>query len=101
MSAFNLHKGGTLESIEHLRDALPGMSSEVFSHHVNGGINDFATWIMDVFGDPELSFDVRGSSSKDDMHQALTQNTHEAETLRFASKKLDEASRLLQELANQ
>ena len=62
---FWVNNGPVLKSMEELANALPNMSDEAFSHHVNKDKNDFSAWINDVLGDKKLANDLLSSKSKD------------------------------------
>ena len=62
---FWLNNGPILKNLEELANALPEMSDETFSHHVNKEKNDFSSWIKDVLGDKKLANGLLSSRSKE------------------------------------
>lgn len=70
-NAFKLDNGVVLHSIRDLFHELPSLDDTVFGHHVNNVRNDFADWILHVFGNKKLADVVRGVSSKDDLINVL------------------------------
>ncbi len=70
-NAFKLSSGVVLRSVRDLLHELPSMSDSVFEHHVSGKRNDFADWVLHVFGDRKLAGAVRGASSRDELLRVL------------------------------
>ena len=56
---FVVRDGSKLKSVQELADALEHMSEDVFRHHVGSMHNDFATWVQDIFADPDFANDLR------------------------------------------
>lgn len=69
-----LRDGKTLHNVSDLRAALVSMSSETFNYHVNFERNDFAAWILNVFGDKNLSEKVNSSTSKAQLIRILNEH---------------------------
>ena len=70
----SLRDGKVLHNISDLRTALVSMSSETFNYHVNFERNDFAAWILNVFGDKTLSEKVDSSTSKAQLIRVLNEH---------------------------
>jgi len=68
---FYLNGGKSLSSVEDLAECIGNLSDEEFSHHVNSEKNDFANWIVDVFGDKNLSSELRLVSDKNKAKEIL------------------------------
>lgn len=68
---FVLADGRKLNSVFDLMHALQDMEDEVFRHHVNDARNDFASWINDVFEEPELAEELKTINSKLDAELLL------------------------------
>ncbi|MFW5745940.1 MAG: hypothetical protein ACOCWQ_00125 [Nanoarchaeota archaeon] len=47
--------GQPISSLRDLARQLDDMSDEIFFHHVTPDKNDFATWVVDVFGEESLA----------------------------------------------
>ena len=62
--AFWVCDGSVLHSLADLAAALPAMSDEIYTQHVNRDKNDFAAWIELVLGEPELAATVRRARTK-------------------------------------
>ena len=62
---FWVNNGPILKNMEELANALPMLSNETYTHHVNKEKNDFSKWINDVIGDQQLANDLLSSRSKD------------------------------------
>ncbi len=58
-TAFWLNDGQILNSLVALHDALGAMEKELFTYHVSGDRNDFATWVEDVLCDSECASSLR------------------------------------------
>lgn len=71
-NAFRLSNGVFLFSLADLRHALLDMPDSVFHFHVSGERNDFASWILHVFGEEELAERVRRALSRDAMLRVLS-----------------------------
>jgi len=56
---FVVRDGTKLKNVQELADALEHMSEDVFRHHVGSMHNDFATWVQDIFADPNFANDLR------------------------------------------
>ena len=61
---FYLNGGGVLNNLCELRDALKGMNSVVFRHHVNPDRNDFANWVKDVMKKKAVASQLAKAKSK-------------------------------------
>ncbi len=61
---FWVNNGPILKNIEELANTLPGISDDIFQHHVNSEKNDFSNWIRDVVGDQKLANDLLSSKNK-------------------------------------
>ena len=53
--AFWVSNGPVLKNLEELSNALPAMSGDTFSHHVNKEKNDFSNWVREAIGDKKLA----------------------------------------------
>src|SRR3989338_2486683 len=62
---FWVNNGPILKNLEELSNALPQMSSDTFSHHVNNEKNDFSNWVRHVIGDEKLANDLLSSKSRE------------------------------------
>jgi hypothetical protein len=69
---FYLHDGRSLGSLEELRAALLVMDDSLFYYHVAPGRNDFANWILGVFGDEVLAARALHVTNKYDLARLLT-----------------------------
>ncbi|MBU1198626.1 MAG: hypothetical protein KKF46_08060 [Nanoarchaeota archaeon] len=88
---FFFEGGGSIKSIEELKNELSHMDESTFGHHVNINRNDFANWIEGVFGESVLAQSMREVSeregliiileeflkNKDLVHQHYEQKHHE------------------------
>jgi hypothetical protein len=70
----NLRDGKVIHNLSDLRAALVSMSSDTFNYHVNFERNDFAAWILNVFGDKALSEKVDSSTSKAQLIRVLNEH---------------------------
>ncbi|MEM4755894.1 MAG: hypothetical protein QW594_02065 [Candidatus Woesearchaeota archaeon] len=70
---FFVVNGFLLRNLRDLREALAGISPEVFAHHVTAQRNDFANWIEDIIGDKELAAALRKTKDQKKM-QVLVKN---------------------------
>ena len=61
---FWVNNGPILKNIEELANTLPGISDDIFQHHVNSEKNDFSNWIRDVVGDQKLANNLLSSKNK-------------------------------------
>ena len=61
---FWVNNGPILKNVEELANTLPGISDDIFQHHVNSEKNDFSNWIRDVVGDQKLANDLLSSKNK-------------------------------------
>ena len=61
---FWVNNGPIIKNLEELSNALPQLSDEIYSHHVNKEKNDFSKWINDVIGDKKLANDLLSSKNK-------------------------------------
>ena len=68
---FRCHSGESFASILALKEAIPGMSDGAFAHHVADGRNDFASWVRDVFAEPELADRMLHAKSKAELYALL------------------------------
>jgi hypothetical protein len=68
---FHLHDGRSLGSLEELRAALLVMDDSLFYYHVVPGRNDFANWILGVFGDEVLAARALHATNKYDLARLL------------------------------
>jgi hypothetical protein len=68
---FILRNGHPVRSLQELIEALEYISDATFEHHVTEHRNDFANWIRDVIGEPELAQEVQSCEDRADMLRAL------------------------------
>jgi hypothetical protein len=68
---FVLSNGIKLSSLQEFSDNLKSMQPEIFHAHVNDGKNDFANWVNDVMGLTDLSQEIRGINSREEMANAI------------------------------
>jgi len=61
---FVLCDGRKVKSGKELADILQLVSDDIFKYHVTDTKNDFANWINDVFGEPELAKKIRTIRNK-------------------------------------
>lgn len=61
---FVLLDGRRLRDVKELADTLDSMADHIYGHHVNGGRNDFAQWIQDIFQEHTLADSLRKSHNK-------------------------------------
>jgi len=61
---FVLCDGRKLKSGKELADTLQLISDDIFKYHVTDTKNDFANWINDVFGEPDLAKKIRTLRNK-------------------------------------
>ncbi len=63
---FWVNNGPILSDLQELYAALKNeITSEQFSHHVNGHKNDFADWIERTLGDPLCAKKMRSAKKQD------------------------------------
>ena len=76
---FRLCNGKTIKDLKELAISFETMPFEVFTHHVNHERNDFSKWILDIFGEKDLSTEMN-----------LVHNSKDAEivVLRFIVNRL-------------
>lgn len=58
-TAFWCHKGPVVKSMAEMSVVMQKMPEATYAHHVEGGKNDFASWVGDVLGDKELDGRLR------------------------------------------
>jgi len=68
---FRLHGGGTLSSIYQMKKAIAAMPEAVFNHHVNQERHDFACWVKDVIGLPEVAMLMESARSREELSRML------------------------------
>ncbi len=68
---FWLRSGTGLRSIQELANVLPSLSQDEFSHHVNAEKNDFANWILHIFGEGRLAEQLRRCTARDELQSML------------------------------
>jgi hypothetical protein len=61
---FVLCDGRKVKSGKELADILQLVSDDIFKYHVTDTKNDFANWINDVFGEPDLAKKIRTLRNK-------------------------------------
>lgn len=61
---FVLKDGKQLNSLYEMVMAMESMNKDVYGHHVNESKNDFASWIKDVYQEPELAENVSKAQNK-------------------------------------
>ncbi|HYD03625.1 MAG TPA: hypothetical protein VEC16_04975 [Alphaproteobacteria bacterium] len=69
---FYLASGRPISNIKELISELSSTSIEEFSYHANAFKDDFATWIDDALGIPELAEDLRTIKDKDEYIRKLS-----------------------------
>lgn len=62
---FWVNNGPVLRNMEELANALPQMSDENYSYHINKEKNDFSRWVNDVIGDKKLANDLLSSRNRE------------------------------------
>lgn len=67
---FWLRSGGRISSINELASAVPTLSEEDFSHHVER-VNDFACWVRNVFREEQLADRLENCQSREDLQTVL------------------------------
>lgn len=72
--AFWTNDGVILNSLVALGEALSDMPKAVFSHHVTGSKNDFATWVAEVLGDAECAKDLRKAKTAASAKKVVVQH---------------------------
>ena len=68
---FILNNGNSLKNLEQLHDELKKMPPEVFNAHVNNYKNDFASWVNDCIGLPDLAQNMRISQTKEQISDLI------------------------------
>jgi hypothetical protein len=58
-TSFWLNNGQILNSLIALHDALSAMDKNLYTYHVTGDRNDFATWVEDVLCDYDCASSLR------------------------------------------
>ena len=69
--SFWVNNGPIVKNLDELSHALPELSNDIFSHHVNNDKNDFSNWIRDIIGDQKLANDIISSRNKESMLKKL------------------------------
>ncbi len=69
--AFVLADGKLLLCLNDLVHELRGMSDDVFKKHVFEGKNDFAEWVLHVFGEEKLARKIRSVYSREELLNLL------------------------------
>src|SRR3989338_6664472 len=69
--SFWVNNGPIVKNLDELSHALPELSNDIFSHHVNNDNNDFSNWIRDIIGDQKLANDIISSRNKESMLKKL------------------------------
>jgi len=69
--SFWVNNGPIVKNLDELSHALPELSDDLFSHHVNNDKNDFSNWIRDIIGDQKLANDIISSRNKESMLKKL------------------------------
>jgi len=90
---FWLVSGKPIRSLKELKNSLPGLSKEEFSHHVNQSKNDFAVWVRDVF-DTDLAQLLAQTNSQEEMVEVMNQefeNEEESDESSDDTKKENES----------
>lgn len=81
-----LPDGSVVKNLMGLIDMLKRISKEDFLLHVSGENNDFAYWIMDAYGDEELSEKIRKARTRKRIIAVLHDAVKNSE--RYSSKKI-------------
>ncbi len=68
---FVLCDGRKLKSGKELADVLQTITDDIFKYHVNDTKNDFANWINDVFGEPDVAKKIRTIRNRHEMSVEL------------------------------
>lgn len=71
---FVLCDGRKVKNAKELADILQLISDDMFKYHVTDTKNDFANWINDVFGEPELAKKIRTVRNRLEMSVELYRN---------------------------
>ncbi len=74
---FILRNGQPVRSLKELLIAIEYIDASTFDHHVNEYRNDFAHWIEDAIGQPELATQVRSATDRMGVLAALTAHANE------------------------
>lgn len=69
--AFWFYDGPMVTNIHNLRNVLPGLSRDQFSHHVNDEKNDIAVWVETVLEDPDCARVLRSEKTKSGFYKVL------------------------------
>jgi len=89
---FILRNGQPVRSLKELLIALDYIDASTFEHHVNEYRNDFAHWIEDAIGQPELAATVRAATDRAGIIAAL--NAHADERIKQAQGHVQKAETL-------
>lgn len=68
---FYCANGENFKNVVDLGNSMDSMDEDSFSHHVNEGKNDFASWVYDCVGDVELANALRQLDTLEDMKREL------------------------------
>jgi len=69
---FYLNNGIPIKNLAELLDQLADMDEELFNYHVSKKNNDFANWMLNVFGEKELARRMKMSHSPQGMLKSIT-----------------------------
>jgi hypothetical protein len=61
---FVLSDGRRLKSLFELADAVHDMNDDIFRSHVNDARNDFSSWVKDIFDEPHLAEELKGTGDR-------------------------------------
>ena len=64
---FVLCNGEKLRSLGELGESLKYLDENAFNYHVNSSKNDFAAWVNDIFGLPDLAQNMRNVKNREQM----------------------------------
>lgn len=82
---FHMNNGVVLKSLHDLIDILEVVDEETYHHHVNDYKNDFATWVLNIFKDKNLSMALKKARTRAAMIEAL-------ETIPIMSDEIEKSS---------
>lgn len=68
---FRSRNGENYRNLYELAKALNTMDNDTFSFHVNNDKNDFASWVLDVMKNDELSKTMEGAKTKEEAQLVL------------------------------
>lgn len=73
--SFWMCDGQILKDLRELASSLEAMRQEVFQYHVNSQKNDFAKWVAEVLGEPELAKSLEKTKTPKAMAKKIKRKT--------------------------